>query len=65
MIYQVTYDSLVIVACMSILVETQFRKRLKTSKVSFVFLVNCPGAVINSEEGFIWTAQSRKANYPI
>ena len=50
---------------MSILMETQFRQRFKTSKLSVVFLANCPGAVIKSEEGYIGIAQSRKVDYPI
>ena len=55
-IYQVTDDSLLIVACMSILMETQLRQRLKTSEISVVFLANYPGAVIKSEEGSIGIA---------
>ena len=47
-IYQVTNDSLLIAACMSILMETQLRQRFKTSKLSVVFLANYTGAVIKS-----------------
>ena len=50
MIYQVTNDSLFIAACMLILVETQLRQRFKASKLSVVFLANCPGVVIKSQE---------------
>ena len=65
MIYQVTDDSLLIAACMSILMETKLRQRIKTSKLSVVFLANCPGAVIKSEEGSIGITQTRKVDHPI
>ena len=65
MIYQVTDDSLLIVASMSIMMETQLRQRFKKSKLSVVFLVNYSSAIIKSEEGSIGIAQSRKAEFPI
>ena len=64
-IYEVTDDSLLEAACMPILMETQLRQRLNTSKLSIVFFTNFPGAVIKSEEGSTGILQSRKANYPI
>ena len=65
MIYQVIGDSLLIAACMSIMMETQLRQSFKTSKPSVVFLANYLGAIIKSEEGSIGIAYLRKANYPI
>ena len=50
MIYQVTDDSLLIVACMSILMMTQLKQRLKASKLSVLCLANYSGAVIKPQE---------------
>ena len=50
MIYQVTDDSLLIVACMSITMTTQLRQMLKASKLSIVLLANCPGEFIKPQE---------------
>ena len=50
MIYQVTDDSLFIVACMLIMVETELRQRFKESKILVVFLANVPDAVIKPRE---------------
>ena len=50
MIYQVTDDSLLIVACMSILMTTQLRQSLKARKLSVVLLANFPSTIIKPQE---------------
>ena len=51
MICQVTDDLLLIIASMSVLMNTQLRQRLKGIYLSVVFIANCPGAIIKSREG--------------